>query len=197
MNVVFSTIGVAMKLRSFLLGLSMVCFFASANAYQISPDQKKLYQIRLSMPFGDQKSDWEVYLFTDWNNDHTKEIEAKIEGVSSDISKKAKLYFIDLNSDKSTALTEVHLSYLINTQKNFTDYFKLRNTLLRGDSGTEKAKLPDDVIKSGIHIFNATAKNMKISEVPTILFYNLKTREQVKLEGVDAILKNDLVSYLK
>lgn len=186
-----------MKIKSlFFVGL-MSCALGMLCSFQITPEQKKLYQTRLSMPFGDSKSDWEVYLFTDWNNKNAKEIEAKIESASNDITKKAKLYFIDVNSDKSKTLSEANLSYLIDTQKNLTDYFKLRNDLLKGKVEADQTKLPEDVIKSGLMIYNATANNMKITEVPTLLFYNLKTRESVKLEGVDAIVKGDLSSYLK
>lgn len=156
------------------------------QSFQVTPEQQKLYQVRLSMAFGDRITDKEVYLFTSWNDEATAKLEPFIEKLAPEIVKTSRLYFMDtvLEDTRTTA----NLNYLINVKKALPEYFTFRRTLIN-KLGHDSEPQANDILAAGQKIVSTTYKNMKITQTPTLLIYNLKTRKVTLIEGLDNILK--------
>ncbi len=192
-------------------------FFSSLFAFfsfSFSPEMQKIFQARISMYFCDSKCDMEVYVITDWMDPDSKQLEQSIEGMSPELVKKARLYFIDIFPSKTQNLTQANLSFLINAQKNRDEYFKLRNTLFSlalknanptadeinaaiAAAGIKNNSLPQDVLDAGLKFFQSINKNMNITKSPTILIYNDRTHEMKKIEGLSEISQEKIMALME
>lgn len=194
-----------MRIFSYKNPLYIVLCSLFLFSFQMSPEQRKLYQVRLSLSFGEKIFDKEIYFFNDWNIPNA-EWEAEIQKRAPDMIKNARLYFVDLETKEPNAFTKANLNYQINAAKNLQDYFRFRNSLLTfakthpqatdqqvaeylKDKGFATQMVPTDILAAGAKVYEATAKNMQIEKAPSLLIYNLKTHQKELINSKDD-LKN-------
>ena len=194
--------------------LFFFALFLVFSSMQFTPEQKKIFQVRLSMPFVTKNSDLEVYVFTDWNSPLSQQVEATLEKLSPEIIKEARLYFVDFPSEGSAGYTAANLTYLINANKKLDDYFKFRTSLLDMAAKDPKASeqqvgaflksrginyqpAPQDIMDVGLRVYQSAVKNLKVSKAPSMVVYNLKNRQSRLIEGIEELTPQKVMSVIE
>ncbi len=191
----------------------MVLSLILLSSFSFTSDQMKIYQTRLSMLFGDRSSDLELFVFTDWIGPASKQFEPLIEGMFPEVSKKARLYFIDIPVEAQNFST-ANLKFLINATKDKDEYFKFRNNLFQlasknpkateeeirefvKASGTKYEPVPQDLADAGFAVYKSVNNNFKVTKAPTIVIYNITTKEMKKIEDPSEMTPPKILSLLE
>ncbi|WP_068469828.1 DsbA family protein [Candidatus Protochlamydia phocaeensis] len=184
-------------LKSFFFLISACCL-----SFAFPRELWQIYQTRLAMAFGEIQLDTEVYVFTDWQCANCAKLDAVLKPFAPDLIKKAKLYFVDIPAPATESLTRANESFLLRKDKTLESYFKLRQALFQLATATPKLSevnvkealeqnnltlepINDDLAKVATTVFDSLIKSLKVSQVPTIVIYNLRTHQQMKIEEMD------------
>lgn len=187
-------------MKNCILGIACITLFSFIS----SPEIARLYFVRTEMSFNQPDVTTEIYIYTDWDCSTSKELNTKLTTVVEGLKNRAKFIFIDLNPQKYPALTKINEAFLINKNKELTQYIKIRQKLFelkeKNSALTEEAiksalaaenidySLPSDqMLQDGLVFYDTMKKNFQVKQTPTILIYNLNSRKSEKLDG-DALL---------
>lgn len=181
-----------------VLAVFSIGFFAAYKGMQKSEAGENIPNIFM----GNQDSQIEVFIITDWFCPACQKAELEIEKVIPGIGKKAKIIFVDKAIHPETLnYTPYNLSFLT-YEKNM--YIELRKTLQNLAKKT-KEPTPEDVKEaiaplhvtykplsflsatSGIKFYDSIAREFKVDATPTIVIRDTKTKKFTKLIGVKDI----------
>lgn len=185
--------------RSFFILLSSCLLFAF-----ITPQLHRLYEMRMHLSFATTPSDFEVYIFTDFSDPKSVLLEPKIEQLAPEILKQARLYLIDIPSEKTKDLRIANITFMLDKTKPIEHYFKVRNALLQlatknPSSNSEEIKqslkqleiaytpLSQELIDPALTTTAMMNKNFKIQNKPTMILYNKKTKKKKVFDNLDAM----------
>lgn len=185
-----------MMLRNLVKSLTVLGCSLLLLSFGFSSDSLKLYQARMDMSFNSEQTPLEVYIFTDWNCPKCKKLESVLSEIAPELLKQARLYFIDLPSQGMENLIGANQTFLLDKNKNLTDYLKQRQELYqiagRINSPTEgdvKQILEKDGFKYepvqkeaadlSMKFFTIQAKVFQITKTPTIIVYDLELSKKI------------------
>lgn len=192
------TKNIFLPLSTIVIGL----VFAMMGITKADPLHAAQTSLKDRIAFGNQSSPVEVYIFTDWYCPACEMIESKLETMSPQIEKVAKVFYIDANiHEESINFTPFNLSFMV---YNKPLYFKLRSVL---QSIAEKTKTPTDEqvakavtplgvtfkdlpymdIALGTKLFKKLKRQFDITSTPTIVVINPGTKKGKKLKGTNDI----------
>lgn len=162
--------------------------------------------------FGKKENPVDVYIFTDWFCPACRRVESVIEQKAPEISKQARLFFIDIPiHEESANYMPYNLSFML---KEKGKYLKLRRKLeelsLREKAPTDEEieKLAEAVgtryqpldysdVNLGRGYFEEVTKKFDVDSTPTIVIVNPSTNKQKKLSGVNEIMQADFPTLIK
>lgn len=178
---------------------------------KIDPLEAAETSIKDSIVFGDPKNEIEVYVFTDWQCPACRKVEPALEKMTSSVSKKAKLIFVDFTVHaESLNFTPYNLSFMVN---NKDQYWELRHALT---DLSQKTKTPTDEqvekIASkvgvsykqlnyadtalGLKYFKQLGKQFKIQGTPTVVIVNREDKKGKKLAGTAEITEANVLEAI-
>lgn len=180
----------------------------------IDPEIMMIYQIRLQMSFGEPLSETEVYVFTSWNSQECSQMDIMMQKIAPSIVRNDKLFFVDILNAETEKLVSVNEKILLDPRKNLDDYLKIRKTLFQiaeksvtlSEKEIKKAiesqgivieKFSSEVTDIGLQIFKDLRKNLKVAIAPTIVIYNLETRNWIKIEGLEEIKSTPILDKIE
>lgn len=167
--------------------------------------------IKDSLAFGDQNSDIEVYLFTDWACPACRKLEPKLEKIIHSIDDKSKIFFIDhVIHPETLNYIPYHLSFML---KNKPQYFQLRDeltqlskvngapseqqiTAIAAKEGVTYSELNYSDIALGIKYFKKLGEKFKIKGTPTMVIINTASKKGKKLAGNSEITEQNVVDAI-
>lgn len=196
------------SLGAIAVGLLMVIFGVTKtqSVYADVVGEKTLF-------FGKSSAPVDVYVFTDWFCPACRKAEPFIELKAPEISKKARLFFIDVPiHDDSMNYVPYNLSFLLKEKAN---YLTLRNKLahLAGDDNekrptdTQVEKIAESVgtkyqqlnyaeVNLGIKFFQEVAAKYGVDSTPIVVIVNPKSKKMKRLTGVKEIKKADFTKLI-
>lgn len=184
-------------------------FFGFSKYDQLAAAEADL---RTTLAFGDQKSNVELYLFTDWLCPACRQIEPAIEAMFPKITAKARFYFVDVEIHPETLnFIPFNLAFLTYNKK---DYFKLREALTKLSLTT---KTPNDHqvealakklgvnfkelnyadVSTGIKYFKHLSKQFSIERTPTLVVINREAKKGKKLQGEREITEQNVLKTIQ
>lgn len=174
---------------------------------KINPLDAVQESVKESITFGPEKSDIEIYLFTDWQCPACRKLENNLESFVPEIVDKYKLVYVDFPIHPETMnYTPYNLSFMMN---NKTKYLKIRDALteLSEKTGTPtEAQVEASVAKYdvtykpinfadvavGMNYFKHLADEFKIDSTPTMVIVNRATKKGKKLYGAQEINQTNI-----
>ncbi len=216
---VFSTIHTQQenKMYRFLKGLSstsaifiglLIAFFGTTKHDALEAAQNS---IKESLAFGDQNSDIEVYLFTDWACPACRKLELSLENIVDRIDDKSKIFFVDhVIHPETLNYIPYHLSFML---KNKPHYFELRDELtklsvvngapseqeiaaLAARKGVTYSELNYSDIALGIKYFKKLGEKFKVKGTPTMVIINTTSKKGKKLTGNSEITEQNVIDAI-
>lgn len=196
-NIFFPLSFIVLGLVTALMGITKIDHLQAAQT-----------SLKDKIAFGNPNSAVEVYVFTDWFCPACEMVEPKLERMTPQLEKVAKVYFIDANiHEESMNFTPYNLSFMV---YNKPSYFKLRSAL---QSLAEKTKTPteEQVAKAvqaqgvtlqnlsymdialGTKLFTKLKKQFEVSSTPTIVVINPDTKKGKKLKGTSDITEANVL----
>jgi protein-disulfide isomerase len=167
--------------------------------------------IKESIVFGNQDSDIEVYLFTDWACPACRKLEPGLKRMVERIDGDAKFFFIDHAIHPETLnYIPYNLSFILN---NKPQYFELRDMLTElsvetsapsenvikesaAKHGVEYSELNYADIALAIKYYKALGEKFKIKGTPTMVIINTSTKKGKKLAGNGEITEENVVEAI-
>jgi protein-disulfide isomerase/uncharacterized membrane protein len=158
--------------------------------------------IKNSITFGNQKSDVDVYLFSDWQCPACRQVEPALKEILAVSSKDARFTFADFTIHQASLnFTPYNLSFMIH---NKGKYLELRDALTKlsvdtdapTDADIEKITKAAGVkykqlnysdVALGLKYFKALGQEFDLNSTPTLVIVNEKTKKGKKLHGVAEI----------
>lgn len=147
-------------------------------------DKPAAAESQLNFSMGKQDSKLEVYFFSDWFCPFCAGVEDVIDSVYPDLSKKAKILFVDkIIHQESMNFVPYHLSFAAYEK---AKYIQLRKTLF---AVAKKTKNPTfDDIKAAIAPLKVTYKQLGFLEVTQQMTANQKLAEQFKVTSTPSLV---------
>ncbi|CCB86762.1 putative uncharacterized protein [Parachlamydia acanthamoebae UV-7] len=189
----------------FCIGFALAFFGTS----KFNPLQAAEKSLKDNLAFGNQDSQVDVYIFTDWVCPACRHIEPRLEGIVQAAGEKAKIYFIDLAVHPETMnFTPYNMSFMVH---NKPAYFKLRKMLenISQETGTpsqeqietEMRKLGQKFVELnyadvdvGNKYFKKLEKQFSVNKTPTLVVVNSEAKKGKKLSGGEITKENVLNS---
>lgn len=168
--------------------------------------------IKESIAFGNQDSNIEVYLFSDWACPACRKLEPHLKRLFERVQGDSKFFFIDHAIHPETLnYVPYHLSFIIN---NKPKYFELRDMLTEisesnpspsEDLITEKAskhgveykELNYADIALAIKYYKKLGEKFKVKGTPTLVIINTETKKGKKLAGNGEITEENVVESIE
>lgn len=168
--------------------------------------------IKESITFGNNNSDIEVYVFTDWACPACRSIEPIIESMTPKITKVAKLVFVDDPVHPETLnYTPYNLSFMAN---NKDQYLKLRNALSKLSEDTKAptdAQINEIATKFGVKYkqlsysdvalankyYTHLIKQLDVEGTPTVVVVNKNTQKGKKFPGASKINEENIMKAIQ
>lgn len=177
----------------------LIAFTGISEKNALSASEQSLKE---GITFGKTDSNIEVYLFTDWACPACRKLEPNLEQLSNEITKEAKLTFVDhVIHPETLNFIPYHLALILSDKP---DYFKIRHALTtlseKTGSPTEEeveAELSKIGVKYhqldyadvaiGIKYFKELGTKFKVQGTPTLVIVNTVTKKGKKLAGTGEI----------
>lgn len=195
----------------FCLGF-MLAFFGTTK---FNPLQAVENSLKEKMAFGNDDSNVDMYIFTDWKCPACRAIEPELEKLATAAGNLAKIYFVDLAVHPETMnFTPYNLSFMIHNKPN---YFKLRKMLenISLETGTpsqeqiesEMRKIGQKFIELnyadvdiGNKFYKKLEKQYNVDRTPTVVIVNSEAKKGKKLIGGSEITEENVlksINFLK
>lgn len=201
-------LGSLTTLTTLFLGF-FIAFIGLSRVDKLEAAQDALKE---KIAFGDTKSPIEIYLFTDWQCPSCRKVEPIIEKMTPNITKKARLVFVDFPIHPETMnFTPYNLAFMVN---NKDKYLKLRNVLTTLSEQTG-APTEEQVAKAiqplgakyqqlnyadvavAFKYYKDLAKQFNINSTPTLVLINLDTKKGKKLKGGVEITETNVLNAIE
>ncbi|MBS4168739.1 thioredoxin domain-containing protein [Parachlamydia sp. AcF125] len=187
----------------FCLGF-MLAFLGTSKFNPLQAAEKSLKD---NLAFGNQDSQIEVYIFTDWECPACRYIEPRLEGIYKVAGEKAKIYFVDLAvHHTSMNFTPYNMSFMVH---NKPAYFKLRKMLedisqktvtpSQEQIETEMRKLGQKFVELnyadidvGHKYFKKLGKQFNVNKTPMLVVVNSDAKKEKELTGEEITQENVL-----
>lgn len=168
--------------------------------------------IKESIAFGNQDSNIEVYLFTDWACPACRKLEPDLKRMVERIDDNAKFFFIDHAIHPETLnYIPYNLSFILN---NKPQYFELRDMLTElsvensapseniiveeaARHGVKYSELNYADIALAIKFYKKLGEKFKIKGTPTMVIINTETKKGKKLAGNSEITEDNIVESIE
>ncbi|CCB91582.1 putative O Protein-disulfide isomerase [Waddlia chondrophila 2032/99] len=168
--------------------------------------------IKENIAFGNQNSNIEVYLFTDWACPACRKLEPNLKRMVESIDGDAKFFFIDHAIHPETLnYVPYNLSFIIN---NKPKYFELRDMLTElsktnsspsedlitkeaNQHGVKYTELSYAEIALAIKYYKKLGEKFKVKGTPTLVIINTETKKGKKLSGNNEITEENLVKSIE
>lgn len=167
--------------------------------------------LKESIVFGNENSDIEVYVFTDWACPSCRKLEPTFKAMAPKVMKESKLYFIDYVVHPETMnYIPYNLSFMINNKNR---YLILRDELTK--ISAETSVPTDEEVESlarsvgenydqlnygevavGIRFFKELGEKFNIKGTPTIIIINTEARKGRKLSGNSEISQENVLKAI-
>jgi len=198
-----------------LTGIGFFCIgflVAFGGIGKYNPLQATEDNIKENISFGNQQSNIEVYVFTDWHCPACRSIEDILESAAPKIMKVAKLTFVDDPVHPETLnFTPYNVSFMIN---NKDKYFQLRRALtnlsesndnpsneeiqeLASKFGVKYKQLSYSEIALANKFFTHLIKQLDAEGTPTVVVVNKETQKGKKLSGTKKITEENIMRAIK
>lgn len=191
----------------FFMGLLM----AFVGTTKFNPLQAAEDTLKQNIAFGNQKSNVDIYIFTDWKCPACRAIEPELEKLVGKVGDKAKIHFIDLAVHPETMnFTPYNLSFMIHNKPN---YFKLRRMLeaislktgapsqelIEGEMrklGEKYVELNYADVDIGNKYFKKLEKQYSVNKTPTLVIVNADAKKGKKLTGGSEITEANVLKSI-
>lgn len=194
-------------LTIFLLGF----LFAFVGIGKIDHLKAQEMTVREQIAFGNEESEVDVYIFTDWACTACRSLEPEIVKMAPEIMKKARLTFVDYIIHPETLnFIPYNLSFMIH---NKDKYFQLRDLLTEisvktlnpsedeiaeaaESLGINYEQLNYSVVAAGIKYFKHLSKEFGIRSTPTMVIVNKNEKKGKKLYGSKEITSTNVMKAI-
>lgn len=186
-----------------LVAIFIIGFIASfVGIGKINPLDAVQDSVKESITFGNESSNIEIYLFTDWQCPACRTLEGKLHNFIPELEKQYKIVYVDFPIHPETMnYTPYNLSFMMN---NKGKYLKVRDALteLSTKTGTpseeqiEASVTPYGVdykplnfadVAVGLRYFKHLSDEFNIDSTPTMVIVNRSNKKGKKLYGSDGI----------
>lgn len=162
--------------------------------------------------FGNLDSPIEVYYFSDWECSTCRRIEPIIAENIAEITKSARLVFVDLISNQeSIDFTPYNLSFMIRNKPQYLQIRAMLNQLSERTKSPKDAEVLEAIAQiggsyqplsysettSGIKYFKYLAQQFHVDRTPTVVIVNSKKHIGKKLVGSDEINTKSILSAIE
>lgn len=186
----------------------VVAFVGLGKHDELDAAQKN---VKEQLVFGNEDSDIEAYLFTDWACPACQELEARLPVLVNVIQREASLVYVDFVIHPETLnYTPYNLSFIIN---NKDKYLKLRHKLtelslktgapeeeeveeIASKFGVEYQQLNYADVALGIRYYKDLGEQFGIKSTPTLVIVNKETKKGKRLIGADDITLSNTIKAI-
>lgn len=186
-------------------------------SFNVSEAQLRQYYVSKLMGFSTSKTPNEVYFFTNWTADSSRNLEPAIKAMLPELLKQANVFFIGQDSTEMQAINTANRFFLLNPEKQLNTYLQVRDALY---TLTKKSAKPtEDEIKKALSPLgmqydlpeNARQKetldiaasmcarliaNFSLKEAPTVVVYNLTHSKRKVLTGAAGITQASILAAI-
>jgi Thioredoxin/Vitamin K epoxide reductase family len=199
-----------MKIAGKVLIVFLVVFSGFGLAYKGAQKSEAGENIP-DISLGNKRSSVEVYIFTDWFCPACRKAEREIEKTVPVVGERAKIIFVDLPiHEQSLNYTPFGLSFLVYEK---AKYLELRRALMTVTLKT-KEPTPEQVqeavtplhvtykplafltVSRMMKVYSDLAKTFKVKSTPTVVVYEAKTKQSIRLVGAKEITETRVLGAL-
>lgn len=167
--------------------------------------------IKEQIAFGNQNSDVQIFLFTDWACPACRALEPRLSKLMPTLTSRAKMTFVDIAVHPETLnYSPYNLSFMIH---NKGKYIELRNAMtalsqktgtpteadiekLARSKGTNFRELNYADVALGLKYWKDLSSQFKIEATPTLIIVNPKAKKGKKLAGLEEITETNILKAI-
>ncbi|MCB1213183.1 MAG: thioredoxin domain-containing protein [Chlamydiia bacterium] len=192
-----------------VIGAGFTVASAGLSKYELTLEE----QVGKDMPFiGNLNSSVTVYFFTDWFCPACAKVEPKIESDFNQISRLARIGFIDVPvHDESYNYIPYNLALLFNSKNQYISLRKKLHDLAETSKSPSQSQVESLVASSGGHFvplnysdvnlgikyFRKVAKKFDVTTTPTVVIINNSTKKAIKLTSSQEILNANFPQLIR
>lgn len=187
--------------------LTIVAAFVPLAENSITENQT----LKKELAFGNPSSNIETFIFTDWLCPFCQRLEPDLEKMLPILFQQTRTIFVDLPNHPGGELYSFYnYSFMINNKSKYTELRHALNDLAKTTKSPTNEQLATALAPLKIEYkplekqkasqiamyYDTLATEFKLKLFPTIVFRNVKSKKEVKLEGLKAITEESVVKAI-